>query len=102
MKSLNWRKILFFVLGAIILSGSMGGLISLGINDFIREMDEKQIERMLRYPLEASLFSAFKLYIVAYILFNALPQKVKQAPLFRRAFYFTLFYVFCTLVYVMI
>ena len=99
---INWQKVFNFIIGGAILSGVLGYLISFGINDVIQSLDKAEFERMIASPFKASLFSAFKLYIVTYILFGTLPENIKNASFFLRALYFTLFYIFCTLIYVAI
>lgn len=43
--------------------------------------------------------SALKMYVVVYVLFYTLPDKIQNAKFWLRGIYFLLFYVFCCLTY---
>lgn len=43
-----------------------------------------------------------KLFLIAYVLFACFPDKIRKAKWWVRAIYFTMFYVFCCLVYLWI
>lgn len=92
------KKAIVFILGA------WG--FGLGSAMFMYWIAEKYPESLKceEIPLGHELFvdfssSFFKLFIVVYILFTRLPEKVRKAQFLLRFLYFLLFYLFCCLIY---
>lgn len=50
-------------------------------------------------PFPSIFVSALKMYVVVYVLFYTLPDKIQNAKFWLRGIYFLLFYVFCCLTY---
>lgn len=91
-----------FILGSLILSLSVSVILYEPLGSFLSRLSENEIKQLTAHPFEEITESSFKIYLIAYLLFNQLPEKIKKAQWMGRAIYFLFFYLFCYLIYLWI
>ncbi len=103
---IDWKKqglliqrALVFILGFGIIGQGGGSLLTYLFGDWVKSISVDDIKAYLSDPERIFTHSSCSVYLIAYVLFYTLPDKVKKANLWFRAIYFVLFYLFCILVY---
>ncbi len=101
-RHLNYiKKAVIFILGSWVFCMVSAMLAYWFAEKYPETLECKQIE--LGPDAFIELVKSFsKLFLVTYVLFACLPDKVRKAKWWARVVYFTLFYVFCCLVYLWI
>lgn len=103
---IDWKKqrylvqrALVFILGLWIVGLGAGAILYFLLGDILVTMTPEEINALKEHPFVELSFMTTKIYIIAYVLFYTLPDKIKKANLWLRTIYFVLFYLFCILVY---
>lgn len=92
------KKAIVFILGSIILGGGTGVVLYYFFGDALNKLTELQIRELAKAPFSEIMASAFRLYVVAYVIFSLLPPKIKQAKFVLKSTYFALLYWLCWLI----
>lgn len=106
---INWKsklrmikKVIIFMIGGLILSLGISVILYEPLGAFLNQLSEAEIKEFTANPFYEISRSSFNIYIITYILFNQLPEKIKKANLIIKGIYFLIFYLFCYLVYLWI
>lgn len=100
-KRLIINVVIFFV-GNLVLSSAIAIVLYEFLGDMLDQLSREEMEELIKNPFGEIARSASKLYVITYILFNYLPQKIRKSQYWLRGIYFTLFYLFCVLIYLWI
>lgn len=93
------QKAVVFVLGSWIFAYGTASVITIFWLESFTNISVEEIRRYFQDPFPSIFMSALKMYILVYILFYTLPDKIKNAKIWLRAIYFMGFYIFCCLAY---
>lgn len=96
------KNVVIFCVGNLVLSSAVAIVLYEFLGDVLEQVSREELEEVLKHPFGEIARSASRLYIITYILFNYLPQKIRKSPYWLRGIYFTLFYLFCILIYLWI
>lgn len=96
------KKVIFFLMGGFFLTSISTVIFYQVLSPWLAEVDENEIRELLANPLDGIAKMTSKLFFITYILFYTLPNKIRKANLWLRPIYFTLFYIFCMMVYLWI
>lgn len=102
---INWQKYLriikkvtIFIIGSLVVSLGISVFLYEYLGNYLNQLSEAQIKEMAANPFSEITRTSFNIYLIAYILFGQLPDKIKKASAFPRCIYFLLFYLFCYIV----
>lgn len=96
------KKVSIFIFGSILLSLGTAVIMYEPLGNFLNQLSEEEIKKYASNPFYEISRSSFNIYLIAYILFTQLPEKIRKAKFVLRGIYFTLFYLFCYVVYLWI
>lgn len=96
------KKVIIFILGSLFLSSGLAILLYETVGDYLNRLSEEEIKAAVANPFYEINRTLFNIYVIAYILFSQLPEKIRKSKWYLRGLYFTIFYVFCILVYLWI
>lgn len=93
------KRTIVFLLGSWIFAYGTASVITVFWLEPFTNISMESIRSYFQDPFPSIFASALKMYVIVYILFYTLPEKVRNAKLWLRGIYFLLFYVFCFLTY---
>ena len=96
------KKVVVFIFGSLILSLGISFLLYEPLGNFLNQLSETQIREMISNPFYEITRTSFNIYLITYILFSQLPNKIKKAKWMLKGIYFTLFYLFCYVIHIWI
>lgn len=96
------KKVSVFIIGSIVLSLGTALILYEPFGDYLNQLSEEEIKNYASNPFYEISRSSFNIYLITYILFNQLPDKIKKAKYLLRGLYYILFYLFCYAVYLWI
>lgn len=96
------KRAIVFALGSWIFAYGTASVITIFWLESFTNLSIEGIRRYFQDPFPSIFVSAFKMYILSYILFYTLPAKIQNAKIWFRAIYFMIFYIFCCLAYLWI
>ncbi len=91
------KTIVFFICG-IILSVGISIILYEPLGNFLNSLSEQQIHKLATNTFSEISRTSFNVYLIAYILFGQLPQKIRKSRWYLRGIYFTIFYLFCYII----
>lgn len=96
------KRIIFFFIGVIFVHFITGMIMSTSFPEIMESIVEKEAQNFIK-NLEKEVFSALiKLYLISYLLFGLLPDKIKKSKWYWRGISFIVFYLLCVLIYLWI
>lgn len=93
------KKVIVFILGSWLLAGATALVLYHYFGGAISQLNENDCRQLAQNPFENIMRTCANLYILTYILFTQLPEKIRKAQVALRAVYFSLFYFLCLLIY---
>ena len=96
------KKITIFIVGSLILSLGISVLLYEPLGNFLNRLSEDEIRDFAANPFYEITRTSFNIYVIAYILFTTLPEKIKKAKLMLKGIYFIFFYLLCYIIYIWI
>ena len=96
------KKVSVFIFGGIILSLGTSVILYEPLGNYLNQLSENELEQLKANPFDEITEASFKIFLIAYLLFNQLPEKIKRAHWLTRVIYFLLFYLFCYMIYLWI
>ena len=93
------KKAFVFLLGSWIFAYGTASVVTIFWLESFQNISVEGIRSYFQDPFPSIFVSALKMYVVVYILFYTLPDKIQNAIVCLPGFYFLLFYVFCCLTY---
>ena len=96
------RKVAVFIIGSLILSLGISFLLYEPLGNYLNQLSENEIKAMAANPFYEITRTSFNIYLITYILFSQLPNKIKKAKWMLKGIYFTLFYLFCYVIHIWI
>lgn len=106
---MNWQKCAYFskkvgtvLLGFVFVHFLTILIMQTPLVEILHEIGEAEMKGFFDH-IDREIFSSLiRLYIISYILFYFLPDKIRKSKWYLRMIYFLLFYLFCILVYLWI
>ena len=93
---------LFLLAGGLILAFIPASFFNIYTSGYLSGLSDQQLAS-LSHPSAAEIFTkSFRIYIISYVLFSLLPPPISKARTSRRILYFTLFYLLCYFIYLLI
>lgn len=106
---IDWKKtvligknIFLFFLGVIFVHILTAIIMSTPFPEMIKEMGEEGMKDFISNIGKEVFSSLIKIYIISFILFYFLTNRIKRSRWYLRGIYFIAFYAFCILVYLWI
>lgn len=96
------KKVFIFIFWSLILSTGISVFLYKYLGNYLNQLSEEQIKEMATNPFYEISRTSFNVYVITYILFSQLPEKVKKAKTLLRGVYFFLFYLFCYIIIIWI
>ena len=93
------KKAFVFLLGSWIFAYGSASVVTIFWLESFQNISVEGIRSYFQDPFPSIFVSALKMYVVVYVLFYTLPDKIQNAKFWLRGIYFLLFYVFCCLTY---
>lgn len=93
------KKAFVFLLGSWIFAYGTASVVTIFWLESFQNISVEGIRSYFQDPFPSIFVSALKMYVIVYILFYTLPDKIQNAKFWLRGIYFLLFYVFCCLTY---
>lgn len=89
------KKVVIFIIGGLVLPLGVSLVLYDYFGNYLNQLSEAQIKEMAANPFYEISRTSFNIYLITYILFGQLPEKIKKAKAFQKGIYFLLFYLFC-------
>lgn len=93
------RRTFIFLLGSWIFAYGTASVITIFWLESFQNISIEGIRSYFQDPFPNIFVSALKMYVIVYILFYTLPDKIQNAKIWLRGIYFLLFYILCCLTY---
>lgn len=96
------KNIIIFFVGVVFVRLLTQLVMSTNFPEMIKKITQEEIQDFVT-NLDGEIFSVLiKIYIISFILFALLPDKIRKSSWYLRVIYFVIFYFFCILVYLWI
>ena len=93
------KRTFIFLLGSWIFAYGIASVVTIFWLESLQNISIESIRSYFQDPFPNIFVSALKMYVIVYILFYTLPDKIQNAKIWLRGIYFLLFYIFCCLTY---